>query len=229
MLAHLRVHACGGDHRSGSSGGDNGGGDDQVGAVAQRGVLGQGGVGVLGHRQGLTGDGGLVRFQPSAVQQTGIGRHQVTSFQLDQVAGHQSGGVYAAELAVTDDPCLGSAHLPEGVQGTLGAGLLGEGDAGVDQDDDQDDDRIQPVPPSAGKEGESGGGQQNQHHGVFDLVQEAERPGRLGRLFQLIGAVVLEPLGGLVHSEAGYRIGTQLLQHLSGGKGVPGMHESTSL
>ena len=76
---------------------------------------------------------------------------------------------------------------------------------------------------------ESSGGQQNQHHGVFDLVQEAERPGGLGRLFQLIGAVVLEPLGGLVHSEAGYRIGTQLLQHLSGGKGVPGMHESTSL
>ena len=41
---------------------------------------------------------------------------------------------------------LGGAHLPEGFQGPLGAGLLGEGDAGVDQDDDQDDDRVQPVP-----------------------------------------------------------------------------------
>ena len=82
---------------------------------------------------------------------------------------------------------------------------------------------------SAGDEGEGGGGQQDQHHGVLDLVQEAERPRGLGRFFQLVGAVVLEPLGGVGRGEAGHRVGTQLLQHLSGGKGVPGMHESTSL
>ena len=228
-LAHLRVHACGGDHGGGSSGGDDRGGDDQIGAVAQGGVFGEGGVGVLGDGQGLAGDGGLVRFQASAVQQSGVGRHQVTGFQLDQVAGHQLGGVHAAELVVADDPRLRGAHLPEGVQSPLGAGLLGEGDAGVDQDDDQDDDRIQPVPASAGDEGEGGGGQQNQHHGVLDLVQEAERPGGLGGLLELVEAVVLEPLSGVGRGEAGYRVGTQLLQHLSGGKGVPGMHESTSL
>ena len=186
-------------------------------------------MGVLGDGQGLAGDGGLVRFQASAVQQPGVSRHQIAGFQLDQVAGHQQGGVRALELVIADDPCLGGAHLPEGFQGPLGAGLLGEGDAGVDQDDDQDDNRVQPVPASAGDEGEGGGGQQDQHHGVLDLVQEAERPGGLGRFFQLVGAVVLEPLGGVGRGEAGHRVGTQLLQHLSGGKGVPGMHESTSL
>ena len=228
-LAHLRIHTRGGDHRGGPSGGDDRGGDDQIGAVAQRGVFGEGGVGVLGDGQGFTGDGGLVRFQASAVQQSGVGRHQVTGFQLDQVTGHQLGGVHAAELVVADDPRLGSAHLPEGVQSSLGAGLLGEGDAGIDQDDDQDDDRVQPVPASAGDEGKSGGGQQNQHHGVFDLVQETERPRGLGWLLELVEAVVLEPLGGVGRGETGHWVGTQLLQHLSGGKGVPGMHESTSL
>ncbi|KAF5077128.1 hypothetical protein DSECCO2_152880 [anaerobic digester metagenome] len=83
--AHLRVHSHAGDQKTSASIGDEAAGVHHVLPVAQRRVSGDL-LGVLFHRQTLTGEGAFVRFQRRAVQQPPIGAHCVARVQTHHVA-----------------------------------------------------------------------------------------------------------------------------------------------
>ena len=159
------------------------------------------GVGVsarhLFDRDGLSLNGGLIRPQPRRLHQPGVCRDQVSRLQPNEVAGHQMRRLHPSELSAPEDLCLGGSHLLQGLQGQLCLMLLRNGDDGIDHDDDEDDDRIQPVLSPACEPGQGRRCQQHQDHGIFQLLPQLPNQSGLLLLLQLIGAVSLQPLPGL--------------------------------
>ena len=226
---HLGVHAGAGDHCGAPAGGDDGGGDDHVAPVGQGGVWGQAVGGDLGYRGRLPGHGRLVGLQVGALQDPGVGGDQVPGLQPDEVAGDQPGALHPDVSAVPHGLGHGGGHLPQGLQGLLGVVLLGDGDEGVDHHDDQNDDGVDPVLSPAGPEGQGGGGEQHQDHGVLHLAQKPGKKALPLLVLQLVGPVLLQPPLGLGLAQAPAAVGAQLVQHLGGGLGVPCAHRYPSL
>ena len=100
-------------------------------------------------------------------------------------------------LAVPQHLAGGGSHGLEGLDGGLSLTLLHHAQYGVEQDHHQDDEHLRKalVGENAGDGGHGSGGQQNQQHGVLQLLHEALEIGDFLGLLQAVGAV-LRQAGG---------------------------------
>ena len=226
--AHLGVHAGAGDHAHRPPPGDDGGREHHIVPLRQGGVLRQGGQQPLGHGDGLAGHGALIGLEGGGLQNPGVGGHQVPRLQMDDVAGHQPVGLQPLKRPVPHHLGQGGRHLPQGLQGLLGAVLLGDGDAGVHHHDDQDDGRIQPVLAAAGPQGQGRRGQQHQDHGVLHLPQEAQQQPLPPPLLQPVGPPAGQPPLRLRPAQPPGLVRFQLRQGLSGAVCMPYAHVARS-
>ena len=100
---------------------------------------------VVSHREGLSGQRGLIDLHLVARQQPGVGRHDVPHAQADDVARHQLTRGRGHPLPVTPHPGLDRQLGLEGVDGLARRVLLGKADDGVRQQEDEDDEEVGPV------------------------------------------------------------------------------------
>ena len=99
-------------------------------------------VGGLGHRERLARQRRLLNLQPHALDDAAVGGHSRPGGENDQIARHQLGRGNLPFRALADD--MGDPHrlfLQSG-QRLLGLPFGEEADAGVEDDDDQDGDRL---------------------------------------------------------------------------------------
>ena len=196
-LAHLGLHAGGGDDGAAAAVDHGGAHVAHVLAVAQGHVVGAGverdRLDVLLHGHGLAGEGGLLDLHRGALQDAAVRRHGVAGLEKDDVAGHEVGGGQVGELAVADDLGLRRAHLLQGLERLLRLCLLHDAEHGVDDDDGHDDDDVGPLGlalDGAGDRRDGGGHDEHDDHRVGHLLEEALPERGLLLLLQLVGPVL---------------------------------------
>ena len=225
---HLGALPGGGDHRPAPAVGGGRAAVDHVRAVAEVGRR-RYGLGPLGHRQALAGEGRLRRLQGGGVQQAPVRRNGVALFEQDDVPRHEVGGGDPPALPVPQRGRLGRGHRSQGGDGALGAGLLDVPQDAVQQDDGEDDQGlvgqggVPLVDPQGG--GDGGGDQQQDDEPVRELGQEATPSGRRGLFRQLVAPVALEALlrGGAGEAPLGVALQAghdRRNRQLVGGRGV---------
>ena len=101
---HLGIHSGGGDHGCSPPGGDHRGREHHIAPVGHRRVGGEGRAAVLEHRHRLPGHGALVAAETGALQDTGVGGHQVSRLQPDDIPRYQRRRLHPEHLAVPDHP-----------------------------------------------------------------------------------------------------------------------------
>ena len=218
-LAHLRVHAGGADHRPAPAVDHGGAHIDHALAVAQGDIpLLRDGGGLLLHRHALAGEGGLLGLEAGALQDAAVGGHGVAGLQDHHVAGHQLLALEEDHLPVPQHLAGGGGHLLEGLDGLLRLALLVHAQHGVDDHHDEDDEHIREALAGVGggDAGHQGRHQENDDHGVAELLEEALEQGDLLPLGQLVGAILLQPAAGLLACQPGLRA-LQVLQYPVGG------------
>ena len=204
-LAHLGIHARGGDDGAATAIDHGGAHVAHVLPVAQGDIaLGGDSLGGLIHRDALAGEGGLLHFQGGRLQQTAVGGDSVPGLQDHHIPGHQVGAGKHGDLAVPQHLAGGGGHGLEGLNGGLGLTLLHHAQYGVEQHHHQDDEHLRKtlVGEDAGDSGHGGGGQQDQQHGVLQLLHKALEIGDLPGLLQAVGAVLCQAGGSLRPAQA---------------------------
>ncbi len=225
-MPHLGVHPCG-HHQSGPpAGSDQGARDQHIHLVSQGSVWGERIPGLLLHRHRLPRHGRFVGLEAAALQDPGVGGDLVPRLQKDHVPGHQSGGGHPEGDAVPQGQGGGRGHAPQLLQGLLGVVLLGDGDDRVDHHDHQNDRPVQPVLSAAGRQRQPRRRQQHQNHGVLQLGQDPNQQTRGLRTGQLVGTVLLQPLGRLPLGQA-LGPAPHLFHHLRYAPAVPAVHTLT--
>ena len=207
-LAHLGVHAGGGDD-GGTAAVDHGAAHvDHVLAVAEGDVLRLIDkvyrVDELQHGDGFAGQRGFLYLEAGAGEQAAVGGDCVARFEQDDVAGDKLLAVDRDELTVAQNLRGGSGHLLQRLDGFLGLVLLIHAEHGVDDDDGEDDDNVGKALALHDREHAAyrRRGEQDDYHRVCHLAEEALDQGLLGRLLQLVFAVRFEPLLGFGAAQA---------------------------
>ena len=119
-LAHLGLHAGGGDDHGAAAVDDGGAHVAHVLAVAEGhigAVLEVDDVDELVDGDALAGEGGLLYLEAGAVEYAAVGGNGVARLKVDYVAHHELGAGHDAELAVAHDLAGGGGH---GLQGLYG-------------------------------------------------------------------------------------------------------------
>ena len=173
---------------------------------------------LLLHRHTLAGEGGLLGLQAGALDDAAVGGHGVAGLQDDDVAGDQLVAAEHDHLSVPQHLAGCRRHLLEGLNGLLRLALLVHAQHGVDEHHDQDDEHIREALAGVGggDAGDRRGHQQNNDHGVAQLLEEALEQGDFLSLGQLVGAILLQPAAGLLACQPGLRA-LQVLQYPVGG------------
>ena len=215
-LAHLGVHAGGADHRPAAAV-DHGGAHVQHAVPVAQGdlVVGDDGVYVLLHRDALAGEGGLLGLDAGALQNAAVGGDRVARLQDHNVAGHQHVAAQQGHLAIPEHLAGGGGHLLEGLNGLFRLALLVHAQDCVDEHHDQNNEYVgEALAGVCGGDARYGGShQQNDDHGVAQLLNKALEQGDLFPLRQLVGATFGQPVTGFLVGESGL-CGPQLLQDL---------------
>ena len=216
-LAHLRVHAGGGDDGAAAAVDHGAAHVAHVFPVAQRHVLPCQQLRRLGGGHALAGESGLLDLQRDALQQPPIGGDGVSGLQHHHIPGHQLAVLHHGLVAVPQHLAFGGGHGLERLNGGLGLALLHHAEHGVQQHHGQDDEHLREAlaAESIGDGADGCGGHQHQQHGILQLRQESAQQGGLLRLLQLVGAVRCQPRRCLRRRQA-QRRGVQLLQYLLG-------------
>ena len=168
-LADLGAHAGGGDEHPAAPVRDRRAHEEHVPPVAERRVLVGDGFDGLGDRLRLAGQGGLLHLQPHALDDAPVGGHPRPGVEDDDVAGHQLGRGDLVLLPIADDVGHRRDLLPEGGERLLRLPLGQEADGRVQDDDDQDGDRLDAL---AQGEGHRGRRQQQDHDEALELIDE---------------------------------------------------------
>ena len=228
-LAHLRVHAGGGDHHAAPAVGHGGAHIGHVAAVAQGHLAGKGLRG-LGGGDAFAGEGGLLNLQGGTGQQPSVGGDRVPGLQQDDIAGYQAAALQLRDGAVPQDLAGGGGHGLQSLDGGLGLALLDHAQDGVQQHHRQDDQHLGKglVGQVVGDGGHGRGGHEDQQHGVPQLLQKPLEQGGLGGLPQAVGAVFRQTALRLGGGQA-LRAALQVRQDLIGGLGIFLVHTITPL
>ena len=144
-LAHLGVHAGGGDDHGAAAVGDGGAHVAHVLAVAQGHVgrvLEVDYIDELVDRHALAGEGGLLYLKAGAVYYASVCGDGVAGLKVDDVAHYELGAGHDGYLPVAQNLAGRRGHGLQGFDSLFGLALLVHAEDGVDQDDDQDDDRV---------------------------------------------------------------------------------------
>ena len=207
-LAHLGVHAGGGDHH-GAAAIDHGGAHvGHVLPVAQRHVLlppPQGDeVDELAHRDALAGEGRLLDLHGGAVKNAAVGGHRVPRLQNHHVAHDQILTLDRDDVALSQHLAGGGGHLLQGLDGLLGLVLLVHAQHRVDDDHEEDDEHIRKAlaAVAGGQGADEGGRQQDQNHGVRHLGKELLDDRFLFGFLELVLPVCGQALFGLRRAQA---------------------------
>ena len=168
-------------------------------------------IGAADDRVDLAGERRVVDAQLRRVDEAGIRRDEVALLDDHQVARDERARVDLMPLPVADDLRLGREHVPERLDGLLGAVLLDEREDRVDQDDDDDRDAQGGL---VGGECEHGRDPQQDGEHVDEMRAEPH-PHRLGLLGgEHVLAELRKPLLGLLLREALARRAEQLVRLL---------------
>ncbi len=180
---------------------------DHVGAVGQGQVGPFQGLDVLGHRCGFAGQAGLLHAEVGAgPHHPAVGRDAVPGLDLRQVAGHQLGGRHGAVLPAADHLGHRAGKLFQCGQGLLGAVFLDEPQHGVDDDDGDDGQGVDPFLQEAGDDRR---GDEDPDDEVLELAEEDGPRADAFFLLELVGAVFLQAAGGFVFAQPLVRVGLQ--------------------
>ncbi|KAF1782582.1 hypothetical protein GQ600_11004 [Phytophthora cactorum] len=197
VLVHKAAPAVGtlGTVRSTSLHCDGRGGEHHV---VSRQLLAAAHVGVvfLEHILGLARQDHLIDLEVRAVDETDVGRHNVTSRQHDNISGDE---LLARDLdlaaAVTQYDALRRRHLLQRLEGVAGIALLDRGNDGVQRHDGDDGQAFHVLLQGDGGQGRSH--QQTDDH-VGKLQQEDDVHGGPLLCLQRVGAVLGQPLLGVL-------------------------------
>ena len=164
------------------------------------------GVGGLFSGDRLAGKGGLLDLQGGSLQQPSVGGHSVAGLQQHHVAGYQLFTGQHREHPVPQHLAGGGGHLLQGLDGLFRLALLIHAQDGVQQHHGEDDDHIGIALAFdvAQHAADSGGCQQDQDHGIGQLLQEAGSQGLALGLAELVLALPALPLGGFLPAQAGF-------------------------
>ena len=207
-LAHLGVHAGGGDD-GGAAAVDHGAAHvDHVFPVAQGDVFLPFGeidnVNKLGDGHRLAGEGGLLDLQAGALQQAAVRGDRVAGLQQHHVAHHKLLTADDADLAVPQDLGGGGGHLLQSFNGLFRLVLLIYAQDGVDDDHGQDNNYVGKalVLHHGQHAADQRGHQEDDDHGVCHLLQETPDQGFARRVRQPVFAVCLQAAGRLFRTQA---------------------------
>ena len=219
-LAHLGPRAGGRDDQPAAAVGDRRAHEGHVGAVAERrdGVGDR--VGALGHGEGFARQRRLLDQQSRGLGHPAVGGHPRPGREDDDVPGHQLGRGDLAPCPAPDHLGHGDGLLLECRQRLLRPPFRQEPDDRVQDDDDEDRDRLGRL---AHREGHNGGRDQQEHDQAPELGGE-DRQGRSARrLGQGVGPVLPEPTGGLGHRQPAPGVRPEPSGDLGDGERVPGI------
>ena len=167
-LSHLGACAGGNDHCFGTAPQNCRAGVDDV--VLMQVVSGVGRVACLfGNCFGFAGENGLIHRQPRRLYQCTVRRNIVAGFQPHQVTADQFPCRNGLPLAVPTRRGGGSRQIAERFQRLLGAVFLQKAQNRVEQDNEDNGDRIGDLPQKCRN---ACGCQQNQYHHISELPEK---------------------------------------------------------
>ncbi len=196
--AGLGAVAGGPDQPFGLTGGDQGAGVGLVSPVGEGDVVVEG-IGVLGNRERLAGEGRFVAMEVVDVEEAEIGRHAVAGLEQDHVAGNELRGGHAKLASSATHDGLGGDHATEGFDGLFRPAFLDEADDRVDQDHAEDDAGIDPL--GQGRS-DAHGGEEDVDQGLVELEEQAFPGGRSAATGDDIGTEALQPFPGFLGRKA---------------------------
>ena len=133
------------------------------------------------------------------MENAAVGHHHVPRLQLHNVAGDDLGGGNHQPLPVPEHPGGGGGHGLQALQGFFRLAVLDGAQHRIEDQHRKDDDGALHI---AGQHGDHSGGNENHHQQVLELLQEHLPHRLLFLLPQRVGAESLQPLLGLLGSEA---------------------------
>ena len=139
-LSELTLHAGCNDQCLAPAIGGSGTGVDHIPAVTDRQVLRFERVGMFFDWHGLAGQRGFLHLQVDRFDNASIGRYSIAGVQDDHIAWNHLAGRDLDFLPVSDDRGCGRSHLPQRLDGPLGAILLNKPEKDREQDDHRNDD-----------------------------------------------------------------------------------------
>ena len=192
-----------------------GGDDDSLGAAPQNGSAGVDDVGLmqvvagvrriagtLGNCLRFAGEDGLVHRQTGSRSQRSICRHVVACLQPDAVPTHQFPCRNGLPCAVPTDGRCGGGEIAQRFQCLFRAELLKKSQNGVEQDNEDDGDRIGDLPQ---KGGDSGGCEEDEHHHIPELSEEHADGVEFGGGGEFVFPVLAQAFPCLFGSKTGHR------------------------
>ena len=197
-LAHLGVHPCAGDQKPAPAIGDKGAREHHILPVSQGNLPVNDLCGLL-HRQALPGQGALGGLQAGTFQQAAVGTDGVACLQHHDIPRDNLPAGNLDHCTIPQNLRRGGRHLFQAVQGGLRLHRLDRAQNRVHGDHRQDDHRTLHISQHGG---DHRGQDQNDHQKVRELLQKNPKCGFFSPFPQLIGAVPLQPPGGLVAGQA---------------------------
>ena len=149
---------------------------------------------ILADGQRFAGQQRLVDVEAVGRKQADIRGHAVAGFKPEDIAGDQLRGIDFVHLFVAEHGGADPQQLLQGTGTLFGAPLLVAADAGVEEKNEGDEDRIGEI---AGEERQHGGKQEDVDQRTSELPDEDLPPGEGGRPGQFIRAVGLQTIRGL--------------------------------
>ena len=149
-------------------------------------------------RDRLPGQRRLVHAERHPADEYGVGRHQVSLPQHDQVAGDELGDGAVDLMAAADGPRDRGHELVQRPYRPVRVQLLADPERGVDQHDQGDDQGVGPV---VGRDRQHHRGEEHQDEGVAHRAQHPAPEGHRVRGGEAVRAEAAEPLGGLLRAQ----------------------------
>jgi hypothetical protein len=200
QAAHLRGVASRHDHGSARAAGTHGAAVDHVVAVGERTILVEERRGVLQDRHALSGEGRFVDREIFGLKDSRVGRDPGTSFEEDNVAGHDLAGRDRDRLSSADDHGHRWSEPRERRDRAGRPSLRPHANPGVQCHDADDDHRVGEAPRD---DGEDRGSNQQEHRKRTDLLANQFPDRALLHRLDGIRSVVDQTAADLVRGQPG--------------------------
>jgi hypothetical protein len=172
---------------------------------------------IFQNRQGFTGQQGFVSFQVHGIKQSKIGRNSVTDFNVDDITWNNMLGWDGCVITVSGDSGSRGTQTSQRAHGLFSLELLKETNENIKKHDKPDNTTRYPI--SNGK-GDDHTDNQDQDHGIEDLVRQDFSVGDLVSITQVVWAVRLESTFSFVIVQTVNCAGVELLCRLLDGQSV---------
>ena len=212
-MSHLRIHARCRHDRPRAAIGDAAAEIDHIRPVSERDIRAER-AGLLCHRNALTSERRLLRFQTGAFDNACISRHCVARFEQYDIAGDQLLAGYDRHCAAAQHAALRGRELLQRFNRLFRLALLKHAERRIDQHDDENDTHIRKALACVKRRDarHQRRRKQDKDHGVRHLREKALDERILLRLLQPVSSVALQPARRFVRLQA-VRAAVQFLKH----------------